>query len=94
METIKLKEMIHLRILIVLLAHTAFSQETYLNTFYVEALGTGGLLSVNYQRQLSANLPLNAHIGLGYVPEIFEPASLTLPYGINYSVAIAEKWRL
>jgi hypothetical protein len=66
--------------LLISIPSIAFSQTTQKkNTAYLQLWGNGLLLSVNYERQLTATPGLNAQIGIGlgnYKPVI--------PIGLNY----------
>ena len=86
MKTIKI-------LLILLLAGNGIAQENYLNTVYFEILGTGGMFSVNYERQLGMSSNFSIHSGLGYLPEIFSPESITIPYGVKHNLKLGKRTR-
>jgi hypothetical protein len=69
-----------LTVLLLIVPVMIFSQATLKkNSGYVQLLGNGLTLSVNYERQLTAKPGLNAQVGIGFGN--FKP---TIPIGLNY----------
>lgn len=65
-------------------------QETQ-NTIYLEALGNGGLVSINYERQVDASLPVLIRVGLGYVPSVWNSNPIiTLPISMHYLLGLGQ----
>lgn len=61
------------------------------NALFFELGGLGTVSSINYERQLSQRPGLNFRLGLGYLPEIFNEASLTIPFALQYAIPIGTK---
>ena len=60
--------------------------ETRKNSVYFEALGKGGLGSLNYERKLLKNTNLSFSIGVGLI----DANALTLPIALHYAVPVSK----
>lgn len=54
------------------------------NTVYFELGGNGLIGSFNYEIQISREPGLSGHVGVGYLPEMWNDPALVLPIGFFY----------